>query len=42
MLEAPKSVINASAVTIGHSYKDSDNLECIPVPAPSHKPSSRT
>jgi hypothetical protein len=30
LLEAPKTVENASAITIGHTYKDSEELECIP------------
>lgn len=33
LLEAPKEVVNAAQIQIGHVYKDED-LECVPVPMP--------
>lgn len=30
LLEAPKTVESASAITIGHTYRDADELECVP------------
>jgi hypothetical protein len=32
-LEAPKTVIDASATTIGHQYKNEEVVECVPIPA---------
>lgn len=41
LLEAPKTVENASAITIGHQYKD-DELSCVPTPVPVPVPVSRS